>query len=73
MDGATANAGAATGISAIKNPIQVARAVLDHSIHVFLSGSGAEEFAIEQGLKQVDSSYFFTKNNFDKLLEAKLL
>ena len=71
MDGATANAGAATGISTIKNPIQVARAVLDHSVHVFLSGSGAEEFAIEQGLKQVDSSYFFTQNNFDKLLEAK--
>jgi beta-aspartyl-peptidase (threonine type) len=71
MDGATGNAGAATGITTIKNPIQVARAVLDHSVHVFLSGSGAEEFALEQGLQQVDSSYFFTQKNFDKLLEAK--
>lgn len=71
MDGATGNAGAATGVATIKNPIQVARAVLDHSVHVFLSGSGAEEFALEQGLQQVDSSYFFTQKNFDKLLEAK--
>lgn len=71
MDGATGNAGAATGIATIKNPIQVARAVLDRSVHVFLSGAGAEEFAIKQGLTQVDSSYFFTQKNFDKLLEAK--
>lgn len=71
MDGATGNAGAATGIATIKNPIQVARAVLDHSAHVFLSGSGAEEFAHEQGLTQVDSSYFFTQKNYDKLLDAQ--
>lgn len=70
MDGATKKAGAATGIKAIKNPIQVARAVLDHSDHVFLSGDGAEEFAISQGLTQVDPSYFFTQNNFDILQEA---
>jgi beta-aspartyl-peptidase (threonine type) len=72
MDGATGGAGAATGISTIKNPIQVARAVLDHSVHVFLSGQGAEEFALEQGLKQVDPSYFFTQNNYDKLKEVKV-
>lgn len=71
MDGATGNAGAATGIATIKNPIQVARAVLDHSAHVFLSGSGAEGFALEQGLQQVDSSYFYTQNNYDKLLKVK--
>lgn len=72
MDGATGGAGAATGISTIKNPIQVARAVLDHSVHVFLSGQGAEEFALEQGLKQVDPSYFFTQNNYDRLKEVKV-
>lgn len=71
MDGATTNAGAATGISTIKNPIQVARAVLDHSVHVFLSGSGAEAFALKKGLTQVDPSYFFTQNNYDNLLKAK--
>ncbi|MDG1930050.1 MAG: isoaspartyl peptidase/L-asparaginase [Flavobacteriaceae bacterium] len=72
MNGATGDAGAATGISTIKNPIQVARAVLDHSVHVFLSGQGAEEFAVEQGLKQVDPSYFFTQKNFDRLKEVKV-
>jgi len=71
MDGATTNAGAATGISTIKNPIQVARAILDHSVHVFLSGSGAEAFALKKGLTQVEPSYFFTQNNYDNLLKAK--
>ena len=71
MDGATGNAGAATGIQTIKNPIEVARAVLDKSVHVFLSGTGAEEFAIEQGLTQVEPSYFFTQKNYDKVIEAK--
>jgi beta-aspartyl-peptidase (threonine type) len=72
MDGATGGAGAATGILTIKNPIQVARAVLDNSVHVFLSGQGAEEFALEQGLKKVDPSYFFTQNNYDRLKEVKV-
>jgi beta-aspartyl-peptidase (threonine type) len=72
MDGATGDAGAATGILTIKNPIQVARAVLDNSVHVFLSGQGAEEFALEQGLKKVDPSYFFTQNNYDRLKEVKV-
>lgn len=71
MDGATGNAGAATGIQTIKNPIEVARAVLDNSVHVFLSGAGAEEFALEQGLTQVDPAYFYTQKNYEKLLEAK--
>ncbi len=71
MDGATGNAGAATGIQTIKNPIEVARAVLDNSVHVFLSGAGAEEFALEQGLTQVNPDYFFTQKNYEKLLEAK--
>jgi beta-aspartyl-peptidase (threonine type) len=71
MDGATGNAGAATGIQTIKNPIEVARAVLDNSVHVFLSGAGAEEFALEQGLTQVDPTYFYTQKNYEKLLEAK--
>ncbi len=44
MDGATGNAGAAK-FKRLKNPIEVARAVLDKSVHVFLSGTGAEEFA----------------------------
>lgn len=72
MDGKTGGAGAVSGITTIKNPIQVARAVLDKSVHVFLSGTGAEEFAVKQGLKQVDPTYFFTKQNYDRLKEVKI-
>ena len=72
MDGSTNRAGAVTGIKSIKNPIQAARAVMDSSVHVFLSGKGAEEFAIEKGLKQVEASYFFTQNNLDELNRVKL-
>ncbi len=72
MDGKTGGAGAVSGITTIKNPIQVARAVLDNSVHVFLSGTGAEEFAVRQGLKHVDPTYFFTKQNYDRLKEVKI-
>lgn len=61
MDGATRNAGAAAGISTTRNPILLARAVMDNSPHVMLSGAGADEFSREQGLIQVDPSYFGTE------------
>ena len=62
MDGKTLNAGASAGTKTIKNPINLARAVMEKSPHVMLSGSGAETFAAAQGLDIVDPSYFFTKN-----------
>lgn len=62
MDGETLNAGASAGTKTIKNPINLARAVMEKSPHVMLSGSGAESFAAAQGLDIVDPSYFFTKN-----------
>lgn len=71
MDGYTGDAGSVSGIRTIKNPIDLAREILDNSVHVFLSGKGAEDFAIERGLVQVDESYFFTKKNYDKLIQVK--
>ena len=50
MDGKTMNAGAVSGVTNIKNPINAARAVMEKSNHVMLSGEGAEKFAEEQGL-----------------------
>ncbi|WP_228852772.1 isoaspartyl peptidase/L-asparaginase family protein [Aegicerativicinus sediminis] len=67
MDGKTLNAGASAGTTTVKNPIDLARAVMDNSPHVMLSGEGAEEFASEQGLEIVDPSYFFTQSRFDAL------
>lgn len=71
MDGKTLNAGASAGTKTVRNPINLARAIMDHSPHVMLSGKGAETFAQEQGLVIVDSSYFFTENRLNSLKRAK--
>jgi len=70
MDGSNLQAGAVSGVSSIKNPIQAALAVMNHSEHVLLTGSGAEQFAAQQGLKLVDSSYFFTEFRYQQLLQV---
>lgn len=71
MDGKTLNAGASAGTKTVKNPINLARAVMENSPHVMLSGIGAESFAKEQGIELVDSSYFFTQNRFNTLKRVK--
>lgn len=71
MDGATLNAGAVSGVTQIKNPIDLALAVMNNSPHVMLSGKGAEVFAQEQGIELVDPSYFFTQRRFDALKRVK--
>lgn len=67
MDGATLNAGAVAGIKHIKNPIDLARDVMQKSEHVMLYGLGAEEFAHTLGYKMMDTSYFYTKNRYESL------
>lgn len=71
MDGKTLNAGASAGTRTVKNPINLARSVMENSPHVMLSGKGAETFAEEQGLTIVDSSYFFTEKRFQSLKRIK--
>ena len=60
MDGRDLRAGAVTGLKHVRNPIQLARLVMDRSPHVMLSGTGAEEFALTQGLVPVPNDYFVT-------------
>lgn len=60
MDGRTRACGAVAGLEHVKNPIHLARRVMDRSPHVFLIGQGAEEFARELGLELVENSYFAT-------------
>ncbi|MEA3009724.1 MAG: L-asparaginase / beta-aspartyl-peptidase [Sphingomonadales bacterium] len=60
MDGRTRNAGAVTGVTATRNPVSLARAVMEHSPHVFLSREGADQFSREQGLEQVGPEWFAT-------------
>ena len=71
MDGKTLNAGAISGVTTVKNPIDLAVAVMDKSEHVMLSGVGAEQFAAEQGLELVPPSYFYTERRFRSLQKAK--
>jgi len=71
MDGKTLNAGASAGTTNVKNPINLARAIMENSKHVMLAGKGAETFAKEQGLEIVDPSYFYTKRRFDALQRIK--
>jgi len=71
MDGKTLNAGAVGGVTIIKNPILAARAVMDKSEHVMLSGEGANEFSKLQGLETVDNSYFGTEHRLKALERAK--
>lgn len=70
MDGATLNAGAVAGVKHIKNPINLARDVMEKSEHVMLYGKGAEEFASSLGYKMMDTSYFFTKNRYESLQQT---
>src|SRR5690606_12179709 len=74
MDGSTLNAGAVAGVKHIKNPIDLARDVMQKSEHVMLYGAGAEEFAGTLGYKMMDTSYFYTQNRYEswqKILEKE--
>lgn len=71
MDGASRNAGAVASITNVKNPILAARAVMEHSVHVMLSGKGAEAFAISQNIETVDNQYFDTPFRREALDKAK--
>ncbi len=71
MDGSNLNAGASAGTKTVKNPIDLARAVMENSPHVILSREGAEEFAEAQGLEIVDPEYFFTEKSMKALERVK--
>jgi len=68
MDGATLNAGAVAGVTRTRHPISLARAVMEKSPHVMLIGAGADAFAGEVGLEQVDPSFFFTEHQWQSLI-----
>jgi len=71
MDGKDRRAGAVAGVTTVRNPIEAARAVMEQSRHVFLSGKGAERFAAEKGLAIADPSYFRTDERWQQLKRAK--
>jgi beta-aspartyl-peptidase (threonine type) len=71
MDGRDRSAGAVTGATTARHPVSLARAVKDRSPHVLLRGRGADEFSREQGLEQVENSWFATPERRRQLDEMK--
>jgi len=69
MDGSNLKAGAVAGVTRTHHPISLARAVMEKSPHVMLIGAGADTFAAQAGLEQVDPSYFFTERRWQSLVK----
>ncbi|HLW25726.1 MAG TPA: isoaspartyl peptidase/L-asparaginase [Steroidobacteraceae bacterium] len=71
MEGSTRRAGAVCGLKHIRNPIALARAVMEHSPYVLLAAEGAEEFALAQGFTLVPQSYFHTEERLKQLVRIR--
>jgi L-asparaginase / beta-aspartyl-peptidase len=71
MDGATLRAGAVAGVHHVRNPIVLARLVMERSPHVLLTGAGAEEFALAQGVALVPADHFYTPSRWEELERAR--
>ncbi len=71
MTGENLNAGAISGIKHIKNPISLARKVMEESEHVFLSGKGAEDFAVSKGFETIENNSFITERRLNSVRNAK--
>jgi len=71
MDGNGRRCGAVSGLNTVKNPVSLARLVMDKSPHSYLAFSGAEDFARQQGVELVENEYFITEENVGMLKLAK--
>ncbi|HYC03737.1 MAG TPA: isoaspartyl peptidase/L-asparaginase [Azospirillaceae bacterium] len=70
MDGATLKAGAVASVTGTKNPITLARAVMEKSPHVMLIGQGAEKFGQAQGVERAEPAWFFTERRWQSLKKS---
>lgn len=70
MNGADLSAGSVAGLTTTRHPIAAARAVMERSPHVMLTGPGADAFAASEGLEQVDPAFFFTERRWQALETA---
>jgi beta-aspartyl-peptidase (threonine type) len=71
MNGKDLSAGAVAGVQNIKNPISLARGVMERSEHVFMAGLGAQEFAKKINAEFMADDYFFVQMRYDQLQQAK--
>lgn len=71
MNGENLKCGAVTNLRTVKNPISLAKAIMNNSKFVFLNGEGAEKFAKLQGIEMVDTSYFFVQKRWNEMLKIR--
>ena len=71
MNGKDLMAGAVAGVKNVKNPITLAKSVMQHSNHVFMAGQGAEVFAKQLNIEMAPNEYFFEQMRYDQLIHAK--
>ncbi len=71
MDGRTLDAGSVAFVKNVKNPVRLARLVMEKTEHVLLAGEGANLFAKEVGVEFADDAYFFTEHRYEQLLKAR--
>ncbi len=71
MDGSNLKAGGVTGVRNVKNPVSLARKVMEESGHVLLSGSGARDFAMKVKAELMPEDYFYTKLRYDQWLQVR--
>src|SRR3954469_1475867 len=67
MDGRSLRAGAVASVARVRNPIDLARAVMEKTSHVMLAGQGAQDFARELGVEIMDDAYFYTEQRWEAL------
>ena len=65
MDGRTLSCGSVAGIKNVRNPITLARRVMERSPHVMLAGTGADQYAREVDVRRVQQQYFYTQERYD--------
>ncbi|MDX1389745.1 MAG: isoaspartyl peptidase/L-asparaginase, partial [Acidobacteriota bacterium] len=70
MDGSTLACGAVAGVRTVKNPVALARLVMENSRHVLFAGDGAERFADKMAVERVDQEYFFTERRYEQWRRA---
>jgi beta-aspartyl-peptidase (threonine type) len=71
MDGRSLNAGAVAFVKNVKNPVKLARLVMEKTDHILLAGDGANEFAREMNVEFEKDTYFFTEFRYQQLVEAR--
>jgi L-asparaginase / beta-aspartyl-peptidase len=71
MDGATARVGAAMLLRRVKNPVRLARRIMEHTPHIALGGEAAERFAVAQGLPLESAKYFFSQFRWDAMMKLR--